>query len=61
MLYVVASLILTTHVVLAASYNKTEEDFDTLDEYNDYLETLENLSTWPRLPAWTCIYSTFDH
>uniref|UniRef100_A0AAV1US84 RING-type domain-containing protein n=1 Tax=Peronospora matthiolae TaxID=2874970 RepID=A0AAV1US84_9STRA len=24
-------------------YNKTEEDFDTLDEYNDYLETLENL------------------
>uniref|UniRef100_M4BTY7 MAT1 centre domain-containing protein n=1 Tax=Hyaloperonospora arabidopsidis (strain Emoy2) TaxID=559515 RepID=M4BTY7_HYAAE len=26
-------------------YNKTEEDFDTLDEYNDYLEMLENLST----------------
>ncbi|RMX63712.1 hypothetical protein KXD40_004861 [Peronospora effusa] len=25
-------------------YNKTEDDFDTLDEYNDYLETLENLS-----------------
>ncbi|CAH0493218.1 unnamed protein product [Peronospora farinosa] len=24
-------------------YNKTEDDFDTLDEYNDYLETLENL------------------
>ncbi|KAL7686513.1 putative cdk-activating kinase assembly factor MAT1/Tfb3, Zinc finger, RING/FYVE/PHD-type [Plasmopara halstedii] len=24
-------------------YNKTEDDFDTLDEYNDYLEMLENL------------------
>lgn len=27
------------------SYNKTEDDFNTTDEYNDYLETLENLST----------------
>ncbi|TMW67410.1 hypothetical protein Poli38472_011030 [Pythium oligandrum] len=24
-------------------YNKTEDDFSTLDEYNDYLETVENL------------------
>jgi hypothetical protein len=32
---------------VVASYNKTEDDFDTLDEYNDYLETLENLSTMP--------------
>lgn len=29
---------------MGSSYNKTEEDFDTLDEFNDYLETLENLS-----------------
>lgn len=27
------------------SYNLTEDDFNTLDEYNNYLETLENLST----------------
>ena len=26
-----------------SSYNKTEEDFNTSDEYNDYLEALENL------------------
>lgn len=24
-------------------YNKTEEDFDTLDEYNDYLEEIEDI------------------
>ena len=30
--------------LVGVSYNKTEDDFDTLDEYNDYLETLENLS-----------------
>lgn len=37
-------VVLTTPVAFDGSYNKTEEDFDTLDEYNDYLETLENLS-----------------
>lgn len=31
-------------VCVCTSYNKTEDDFNTTDEYNDYLETLENLS-----------------
>lgn len=33
----------TAYLLSVPSYNKTEEDFDTLDEYNDYLEMLENL------------------
>ena len=38
-------VVLTNMTNMCISYNKTEDDFDTLDEYNDYLETLENLST----------------
>lgn len=30
--------------LFVCSYNKTEDDFNTADEYNDYLESLENLS-----------------
>lgn len=33
------------------SYNKTEDDFNSSDEYNDYLEMLENLSTSPCFPS----------
>eukprot|EP00958_Prasinococcus_capsulatus_P015985 scaffold1754_cov355-Prasinococcus_capsulatus_cf.AAC.7 len=33
-------------VWVASSFNKNEEDFDTLDEWNDYLEETEDISTW---------------
>lgn len=33
-------------MMISVSYNKTEDDFETLDEYNDYLEHVEDLSTF---------------
>ena len=30
--------------ILLCSYNKTEKDFSTLREYNDYLEEVETIS-----------------
>ena len=32
------------------SYNKCEEDFDTMREYNDYLEEVETISKKYMLP-----------
>ena len=32
-------------LIIRCSYNKTEDDFDTLEEFNDYLESVEDLST----------------
>ena len=32
---------------IARTFNKTEEDFPTLKDYNDYLEEVENISTSP--------------
>ena len=36
------------------SFNKKEEDFETLREYNDYLEMLETISKYSK----TLIYKT---
>ena len=34
---------------LSISYNKQEEDFESLREYNDYLEEVETISKYNRV------------
>ena len=36
-------------------FNKTEEEFETLEEYNDYLEMVEDISEWMLLWRWMIV------